>query len=93
MSCITYFMTWIQATGQQDLLVTEVVVSDGIAVLVDYAWAKSPDISDPAIVCLRCIARADKRYRTAIRALTHDKALDEKIFPGKLSAASSARFS
>ena len=63
---------------------TEVVVSDGIAVLVNYARAKQQEISDASIVCLQCIARADKRYRTAIRALTHDKALDEKIFPGKL---------
>ncbi|KAK9836727.1 hypothetical protein WJX74_006833 [Apatococcus lobatus] len=71
-----------EAGGQQDLLVTEVVVSDGIAVLVNYARAKQQEISDASIVCLQCIARADKRYRTAIRALTHDKALDERIFPG-----------
>ena len=63
---------------------TEVVVSDGIAVLVNYARAKQQEISDASIVCLQCIARADKRYRTAIRALTHDKALDERIFPGEL---------
>ena len=78
-----------QSGGQQDLLVTEVVVSDGIAVLVNYARAKQQEISDASIVCLQCIARADKRYRTAIRALTHDKALDEKIFPGTLLTSTS----